>query len=322
MPPNIHQMTTTTRLDDLLARLRATGPIGTWGPVNVETSVDVGSFPIQYHPHRDALNKITHGVSGVAFNLAAALHALGNEVMLSAVIGQDPIGKYVLSRITPYPRITVFPTYVQQTAQTVVLYDELGRREMFFDRADTDTSTLPLDAVQRVSQVTAAMFSNHRMSTMPIERARELGIPTVADVQTMHALDDEHNQHFCKHADIVFASDALVGSNKESWLRNLARTFDLTIAVLGMGAGGSLLTIDQGASIQLVPAYDLRPVLSTVGAGDALAAAFVDGLHRGIKPLEALHRASVFAGYKVGEVGGSAGFLSAEELDTHLAHVR
>ncbi len=295
--------------------MRQAGPIGTWGSVNVETSLDVGDFPVQYQPFSDSLNKINQTVAGVAFNHSAALHALGNDVLLTAVIGQDPIGRHVLSQINTLPRVTCLPTYVQRTSQTVVLHDRLGRRELFLDRADTDTSTLPHDAVQRVSQCAITMFSNHRMCKMPIARARELGIAAVADVHAMKSLDNEHDRHFCENADVLFCSDALVHTNKEQWLSALAANFDIPIVILGMGAAGSLMTTDQGLTIQLVPAYDMGPVRSTVGAGDALAAAFVDGLHRGIDPLTSLHRASVFAGHKVGTVGGSSGFLSDQELN-------
>lgn len=309
------------RVQELLDRMSLPGPIGTWGPVNVETSLEVAGFPVQYQPHTNSLNKIRQSVAGVAFNLAAALNSLENDVLLTAVIGQDPIGKHVMSQVATKPRVTCLPTYVQRTAQTVVLHDKHGQREMFFDRADTDTRTLPHDAIQRVSQCVITMFSNHAMSAKPIQRARELHIPTVADVHTMHVLDDDHNAHFCKHADILFLSDELVYSNKESWLQSVAQRFDVTIAILGMGAAGSLITLDCGKTVTLIPAYDMRPVKSTIGAGDALAAAFIDGLHRGIEPHAALHRASVFAGHKVGEVGGAEGFYTLTELENAKSRI-
>lgn len=309
------------RLRDLLDRMALPGPIGTWGPVNVETSLEVASFPVNYQPTTNSLNKIRQSIAGVAFNHAAALNALENDVLLTAVIGQDPIGKHVMSQIATKPRVTCLPTYVQRTSQTIVLHDRLGQRDIFFDKADTDTRTLPHDAIQRVSQCVITMFSNHAMCAKPILRARELHVPIVVDVHTMHVLEDDRNIDFCKNADVLFMSDDLVYSNKEAWLQSVTNRFDITIAVLGMGAGGSLITCDGGKTVTLVPAYDMRPVQSTVGAGDALAAAFIDGLHRGIEPVAALHRASIFAGHKVGAVGGAEGFFTLTELENAKSRI-
>jgi ribokinase len=61
------------------------------------------------------------------------------------------------------------------------------------------------------------------------------------------------------------------------------------------------------------PVYT-RPVVNTIGAGDALFSSFLDGFLRTKDPYKALSRAIVFASYKIGEKGAAEGFLNREEL--------
>ncbi|MGW0226978.1 PfkB family carbohydrate kinase [Actinopolymorpha singaporensis] len=68
-----------------------------------------------------------------------------------------------------------------------------------------------------------------------------------------------------------------------------------------------------------LPAVGTREVVSTVGAGDALFAAFLDGWTRGLEPRAALRRAAYLASWKVGAAGGAAGFLDRAGLDALAA---
>ena len=64
----------------------------------------------------------------------------------------------------------------------------------------------------------------------------------------------------------------------------------------------------------MIPAVSIRPVVNTVGAGDALFSAFAHFYVKGNDPTEALSKATVFASYKIGESGASKGFLTEDAL--------
>jgi len=114
---------------------------------------------------------------------------------------------------------------------------------------------------------------------------------------------------------VLFLSGAGVPrSRRLETLRAVAARFDIPIAVMGLGSDGAAMTIDAGASVSTAAAHSSRPVRSTLGAGDALAAGFLAGLVQGMDPARCLRRATVFAGHKVGAVGGTEGFLDADAL--------
>jgi ribokinase len=58
----------------------------------------------------------------------------------------------------------------------------------------------------------------------------------------------------------------------------------------------------------------VRPIVNTIGAGDALFSAFLHFYIQGEEPLDSLKYATYFASYKIGANGGAEGFLTEEEL--------
>ncbi len=76
-----------------------------------------------------------------------------------------------------------------------------------------------------------------------------------------------------------------------------------------------MLGIYDDRTLTHVPAVQVRPVVSTVGAGDALFSAFVHGYLTTRDPYLALKKAVVFAGHKIGTSGDATDFLNVEALD-------
>ena len=68
-------------------------------------------------------------------------------------------------------------------------------------------------------------------------------------------------------------------------------------------------------ALERMPAIYTRPVVNTIGAGDALFSAFIHCYCQSWDPFEALRKASVFASYKIGEPGAADGFLDEESLN-------
>jgi ribokinase len=65
------------------------------GLINIETTLKVDSFPIQYAPVRYPFFGINSTVAGVGLNISKALTMRGDDVRLLSVIGQDVAGGLV-----------------------------------------------------------------------------------------------------------------------------------------------------------------------------------------------------------------------------------
>jgi ribokinase len=77
----------------------------------------------------------------------------------------------------------------------------------------------------------------------------------------------------------------------------------------------------RDGSITHVPAVQTRPIVSTIGAGDALFSAFLHTYAATQDPYLSLRKAVVFASYKIGVAGAAGGFLPAPALDTLCGQV-
>jgi ribokinase len=148
-----------------------------------------------------------------------------------------------------------------------------------------------------------------------LERARQAGKLIATDVHTLSELDDEYNQAFMRAAQILFMSDEDMPSSPEDWARQVLNAYSTEVLVIGLGAKGALLAVRDDNFLERIPAVKTRPVVNTIGAGDALFSAFLHSYQQSQDPYEAIQKAVVFASYKIGEKGAAEGFLSHEELE-------
>jgi acarbose 7IV-phosphotransferase len=102
--------------------------------------------------------------------------------------------------------------------------------------------------------------------------------------------------------------------NHAAWAREVQARYGNRIVVLGLGSAGALLALKGEAPLR-VPAVFTRPVVNTIGAGDALFAAFLHVYAQKSDPYLAMRKAMVFASYKIGVAGAAEGFLDAEGLE-------
>jgi ribokinase len=85
--------------------------------------------------------------------------------------------------------------------------------------------------------------------------------------------------------------------------------------VIGLGTQGSLLKLRDEKIVHHIPAVEIRPIVNTIGAGDALFSGFVHAHLCMDNPKEALMKAAIFAAYKIGERSAAQGFLDSDTLD-------
>ena len=110
-------------------------------------------------------------------------------------------------------------------------------------------------------------------------------------------------------------SDEALPLPPRKWAKKVIDTFGTEIVVIGLGAEGVLISVKVDNFTEIVPAVQTRPVVNTIGAGDALFSAFLHSYLESRDPYEAIRRAVVFASYKIGEKGAAQGFLDNRELD-------
>jgi ribokinase len=291
-------------------------PILVSGLINLEVTLRVERFPIEYVPVRYPFFGVNSTVSGVGYNVAKALTTLGSDVRFLSIIGRDAAGGIVRDSLARdgVPADLVIEG-MAQTAHSAILYDGEGRRMINTDLKDIQEQVYPLPPFEAaLAACDLAVLCNVNFSRPFLRLAREAGKPVATDVHTIADLDDDYDRDFMAAADILFMSDELLPCPPEAWLAQVLDRYGPEVAVVGLGGEGALMAIKRDGFLGRFPAVRTRPVVNTIGAGDALFSAFVHTYHRTGDPYEALRKAIVFASYKIGTTGAADGFLTDEQL--------
>ena len=286
------------------------------GLINVETTLKVDGFPLEYSPVSYPFFGINTTASGVGYNVAKALHTLGDDVKLLSLIGQDAPALVIRDALTQAGINAEFVLpELAQTPQSVILYDPAGRRAINTDLKNIqETIYPPAEFETALPWCDLAVICNINFARPFLQKAREAGKPVATDVHAIGQLDDTYNADFMAAANILFMSHERLPCEPEEWSRKVLEQYGPEIVVIGLGAEGVLLAVRQDNFVGRFPAVTTRPVVSTIGAGDALFSAFVHFYAHDRDPYTALRRAITFASWKIGVTGGADGFMTEAEL--------
>jgi sugar/nucleoside kinase (ribokinase family) len=286
------------------------------GLINIETTLRIDGFPLAYNPVNYPFFGVGSTVSGVGYNVAKALTTLGDEARFCSLIGRDLAGGQVRAALAADG---IDDGHVlaelNETAQSVILYDPTGRRQIHTDLKDVQERIYPPRRFARALQGCAlAALCNVNFSRPLLAQVREAGVPIATDVHAIHELDDAYNADFMAAADILFMSDDLLPAPPEEWAEAVVARYRPRILVIGLGAAGALLAVPDEGYLGRVPALSDVPVVSTIGAGDALFSSFLHAYGKTRDPHAGLRQAVIFAGHKIRVASAAEGFLTDAEL--------
>lgn len=286
------------------------------GLINLETTLRVDAFPIPYEPVRYPFFGVQSGASGVGYNVAAALTTLGHEVRFLSLIGRDTAGQMARMALAAAGISDAdVLSQLDQTAQSVILYEPSGRRQIHVDLKDVQEQLYPPERfAAALAGCELAALGNVNFSRPFLAQARAAGVPIATDIHTIADLEDGYNRDFMAAASILFMSDEKLPCPPEEWARRLQNRYGTPLVVIGLGSAGALLALKEEGVMERITAVTTRPIVNTIGAGDALFSAFLHGYSQTGDPYAALQQAVVFASYKIGESGAARGFLTAEAL--------
>jgi ribokinase len=286
------------------------------GLINIETTVAINGFPLAYFPAHYPFYGLYTAASGVGLNIAKALTILGNQIDFASLVAEDDNGFLARKALTDAGiSDDLVLNRLDATAQSIILYAPDGRRQIHVDLKNIQNQEYPLNLIdQPIQNCDLAVICNINFARPILQLARELGKWIATDVHTLSDLDDDYNRDYMANAQILFLSDESLPDSPEHVAQDLMRRYDNEIVVIGLGRKGALMAVRKDNYMGRFDPIFTRPLVNTIGAGDALFSSFLDGFLRTKDPYKALSRAIVFASYKIGEKGAAEGFLNREEL--------
>ena len=293
------------------------------GLTNIEVTLKVDSFPIPYCPVLYPFHGINSSVSGVGFNVAKALTRLGDSVNFLSLVGKDAAQKLVKQALSDEDiRGKYMLDRLKQTPHSVVIYDSHGNRQINVDLKDIQESFYPQVLFeQALVDCSLAVLCNINFARPFLDLARRTGKRIATDIHAIADIEDAYNRDYMAAANILFMSHEHLPCSPEDWAKWLMHRYGTEIVVIGLGGQGALLAVKDDNFIERIPAVNLRPIISTIGAGDALFSCFVHYYQQTNDPYESIRKAVVYASYKIGATSAADGFLSAQELDAWFMRV-
>ncbi|MBR2715501.1 MAG: carbohydrate kinase family protein [Ruminococcus sp.] len=285
------------------------------GLINVETTLSVNEFPINYSPIEYNFFGINSYPGGVGLNLSLSLSSLSDEVRFLSMVGDDSAGLIVREVLSKNGVSTEYIHNSGCTAQSVVLYDESGRRKIFCDLKDFQDKSYDEHIFEKAAKDCDTLcLCNINFSRNLLKKAKSMGKTIACDVHTLCDINDEYNRDYMENADILFLSNENIKGREKEFLFELKNTYDCSVIVVGMGSEGALLYQRIDDSFTFVKAVKNQNVVNTVGAGDALFSSFVHFYTKGVSAVKSLEYASAFASHKISFDGAAKGFMTEEEL--------
>ena len=262
--------------------------------------------------------------AGGGWNVARALQTLGSDVRFATLLARDPVSRIVRDELERFGFDTEGAVAgIDKTPVAVVRVSADGSRHIFLDNSVLETAKYPVDIAKRLlTEVDLVVLTNTEFARPLIALAKENGISIAIDVQSIGPVADDRNQEFINSAQVLFMSNEAIATPAETWLTQLLLRHPAEIIVMGMGGDGCAIAQRSTQDVIHVPAAKNLPVVNTVGAGDALFAAFLHFFHKGDDPIRAIRLANYFAARKIGHSGGAQGFLTETELLTAFAATR
>lgn len=287
------------------------------GLLNIETTLKVEGFPIEYQPVNYPFFGIDSSVSGVGMNIGKALSILGDDVSLLSMSGKDMEGENIINTMK---ELGIDYKYINRcldkTPRSIILYDNDGKRQIFTDLKDIQDTKYQEDTFMKaLEECEVAVLCNINFSRPFLKRARELNKMVVSDVHVVSDIQDSYNSDFMRYANILFMSHEKIIGKVEDFAQKVLDEYNNDILVVGMGAEGALLCVRKDNFMGRFSTVKTRKIVNTVGAGDSLVSSFIHYYHKTGNPYEAIKRAMIFASYKIGKKGAANGFLTEDRIE-------
>jgi ribokinase len=289
------------------------------GLINIETTLKIKNFPIEYAPVEYNFFEVNSSVSGVGYNIVNALKILGDDPYFFSIIGNDIYKNIIFDDLERNKIGTKYVlTLLDQTAQSGILYDDT-KRKILLDLKNIQEIKYPAGIIEEIiDKIDIGIICNINFSRDLLKVLKDNKKIIATDVHVISDINDDYNNDYMKYSDILFLSNENIQGNEENMIKQLNQKYSHEIIVITMCEHGLLIHTKEKAEIKHFPAIKTREVVNTIGAGDALFSCFIHYYNKTKDPYYSMKMATIFASYKIGDNGGAKGFLSEIELEERL----
>jgi 2-dehydro-3-deoxygluconokinase len=279
-------------------------------------------------------------LAGAESNVAIGLARLGIATGWVSRLGNDEFGRYALTTLRG-EGVDVSRVVIDDAAPTAVYFKELrggrdpavyyyrrGSAASRFGPADISEEYIAGAELLHVTGITPALSDScYRAVMTAIEIARATGVKVSFDPNYRSKLWSAEQartvmRQIARQADIVMPgigeAELLTGHQDPERAAAALVAAGAGLAVIKLGATGSLVAGGETASPRTVPGFAVTPI-DSIGAGDAFAAAFLAGILSGLSPVAAARQGNAAGALATQVIGDWEGMPESDALAAYIA---
>lgn len=251
----------------------------------------------------------TRSTGGSAANVAIGISRLGGKSAVIVKVGLDDFGRMIINELMKEGvDVSGVRVCIADTGFTVVIINREGKISMYgfkgasekLDKDDIDTSLIRdakfvhIASLRLSTSLYAAAKAKENRAMVSWDPGRRLSLKGI-----------DYFKELLKHVDIVLVNKLeainLTGTEDYKEAAKIISNYGPSIVVVKRGNDGIYAYTYEGEYD--FPAFKVKRVIDTTGAGDAFAAGFLLGLSRGYSLKKALIYANAVAALKVTRLG-------------------
>ena len=272
------------------------GNIGVLGSISIDNIFSSTGLPAK--GERVFGHKIGSFVGGIGCNQARELSRYLKKVYFLGQTGQDENAEFIAGYLNKLgvctDKLRKLASY--QTGQTYMFLIDGGKDyfsivDMAANEACPDLSFTPSSWLENIDVLLVSLEINEEIARITMKEAEKLGIRIWLSASPAE----------CCSTEILSISDNLILNFREAkmllglkgqTLEEIAHSLisihpEKENIVVSIGVDGALLRTSEGHVLH-APSYDVGPVIDPVGAGDALAGAFLAAKLNGLSDWQSL----------------------------------
>lgn len=296
----------------------------------------MGLFMAQEQGALSEAEHFTAAIAGAEYNVAVGLSRLGHQPAYCTALGYDPLGEKILNALRQNGISTDLVTQVEgeQTGLMLKANNAQGDPEIAYYRRGSAASKLHPHQVDRLDlygvgwlHVTGIFpaVSDSALAAVRrlISRAQALELPISFDPNLRPQLWESEQKMvstlnaLAQGAGTVLPGLAegklLTGKDSPEEIAEFYHQLGAENVVVKLGAKGAYFSGKDGKT-GVVPAFPVRRVVDTVGAGDGFAAGVISALAEGESLEEATFRATVMGAIQVAHRSDNEGLPTRRQL--------
>lgn len=282
------------------------------------------------------VNGFTSAIAGAEYNVAVGLARLGHMPAYCTRLGDDPLGEKILNGLRENGISTemVIQAREELTGFMMKSSTQRGDPKIAYYRKNSaaskvgphDIDKLDLYGCERahITGITAAISESALGAVRRlVSRAQALEMPVSFDPNLRPQLWESEKKmistlnSLAENAETVLPGlgegKILTGKDTPEEIAEFYHNMGVKNVVVKLGTKGAYYSVKDGGAGTL-PAFPVKKVVDTVGAGDGFAAGVISALAEGESLKEAAFRGAVIGAIQVSHKGDNEGLPTRERL--------